>query len=1109
MTRINNRNPRVRGVLSKKQLPFRGNTPVIQFLNIALRLKNCVALTTLMFIFSCGGPDLPEDVQLAYEKLPEKIDFNQHVKPILSDKCFICHGPDKAKVAAGLQLHDPQLAYTESENTPGTYAIVPGNLSKSETVRRILTDDPEIIMPEPSSHLSLSSREKAMLVRWIEEGAEYKDHWAFIPPAKQQPPEVTFQDKIANPIDNFILAKLEDQGLQPSPKASKEILLRRLSFDLTGLPPTLEEIDAFLKDDSPNAYEKQIDRLLASPHYGEQMTLDWMDLSRYADTHGYTVDRYRDVSDWRDWVIKAFNENMPYDEFIRWQLAGDMMPNASKEQILATTFNRLHPQNSEGGIVDEEFRSEYVSDRTNVVSEGLMGITMACAKCHDHKYDPISQKNYYEMYSFFNNVNESGQISYDSSMPVPTLMLPNKEQEQFLSYVDGLIQEEEKAITDIVKSENTEAEKWLSSEGYKKINPNEKPSQLIAAIDFTNGSLTNNLNPNQKGTMKRQHATKQTANIVAGYKGKGLLLDGDAWLDLDRIGVFQRHQAFSIGIRVFIPDDLESGVIFHKNVGTRLYNYRGYHLALKDNKIEAMLAHVWPDNSIVKLSTQEIPKNKWVQLTMTYDGSSKANGLDIYMNGEKLETDVKVDNLYKDIIFNGIGESVEPGLQIGARWRGKGIGGATVDDILVFTKKLTPIEVLQISTPETLQALLAKSANELSTAQKHNLKHYYTSTQSNTYKKAIASLTKIRKTLVDSTDKVKEIMVMKEMPEPRETFILERGQYDVYGEQVFPNTPEKIFPYPDSLPKNRLGLAQWVTSKDNPLTARVAVNRYWQHMFGTGIVRTAEDFGNQGELPSHPALLDWLAIEFMESGWDVKALHKLMALSNTYQQSSLASEELLAQDKKNRLLARGPSKRLTGEMLRNNVLVASGLMNNKIGGPSVKPYQPEGLWKINGAAYQQDKGDKLYRKSMYTIWKRSVPHPTIATFDAPERSFCTVRRQETNTPLQALVMLNDPTYVEASRVLGYSMLSFEDPKKGIATVFRKLTGRKIEDKELDLLAALQEEEYSKFKTNTAKTDGWLNSGEFKITNIKDKALVAANAVVASTIMNADATITKR
>ncbi len=1078
------------------------------------QLKNSVFIFIQGIIFSCGGPDLPKDVELAYEKLPEAIYFNQHVKPILSDKCFICHGPDKSKVKAGLQLHLPELAYAESPNSSGKFSIDPGNPGNSEMVKRILADDPELIMPEPSSHLELTAYEKALLVKWIEDGAEYKEHWAFLSPKRQEPPKVELADKVSNPIDNFILKKLEIENLEPREQADKETILRRLSFDLTGLPPTLEEIDNFLKDDSPNAYEKQVDRLLSSPHFAEQMTLDWMDLSRYADTHGYTVDRYRDVSPWRDWVIKVFQENMPYDEFIRWQIAGDMMPNATKEQILATTFGRLHPQNSEGGIIDEEFRSEYVSDRTNVVGEGFLGLTMACAKCHDHKYDPISQKNYYEMYSFFNNVNEAGQISFDFSMPAPNLLLATDEQEKVIDYINGLVADEEKALGQITKSELVKANNWISSEGYKDNNPNGTPSHLIAKVDFSNGSLNNRLNPSQKGKMDRQFAPEQIANIVDGYSGKGLKFDGDAWLHLKDIGTFSRHEPFSIGLRVFIPKDLENGMIFHKGIGGKLYNFRGYHLALKDNKLEVVLAHFYPDNGIVKQSLKEVPKEKWIQVTLTYDGSSRSDGVRLFSNGEEVATETQVDNLYKDIVFRkdtygtkGIPQ--DPGLQIGARWRSKGIGEAVVDDILVFDKELSTLEILQISNPEGLRKLFAKKADQLNAEEKEILREYYLITSSKAYQKSLKVLKTKRKVLVDSMEPIQEVMVMKEMNEPRETFVLERGLYDQYGEQVYPNTPDKIFAFPDSLEKNRLGLAKWVTSEANPLTARVTVNRYWKNVFGTGIVRTVEDFGNQGELPSHPALLDWLAIEFMESGWDVKALHKLLVMSNTYRQSSVASAELMERDKQNRLLARGPSRRLTGEMLRNNALVASGLLNRKIGGKSVKPYQPEGLWKINGAAYEEDKGDKLYRKSMYTIWKRSVPHPTIATFDAPERSFCAVRRQETNTPLQALVLMNDPTYVEASRVLGYNMLQYSDPKAGIADTFKKLTGRSIKNEELILLVDLRLEEYEKFKTNKQKIEGWLNTGEFRISNGNDKALVAANAVIASTIINSDAAITKR
>ncbi|MFH6602559.1 DUF1553 domain-containing protein [Maribacter algicola] len=1069
------------------------------------------SLTTLV---SCVGPNLPESVQSAYEKLPQKIDFNQHVKPILSDKCFICHGPDKAKVKAGLQLHLPDLAYQESKNNPGTYSIKPGNADRSDLVHRILSNDPEYKMPEPESHLTLTDYEKAMLVKWIEDGAEYKDHWAFTAPENKEPPKVRLHDKVGNPIDNFILAKLEVEGLKPNPPADKETILRRLSFDLTGLPPTIEEIDNFVNDDSPDAYEKQVDRLLASPHHAEQLTLDWMDLSRYADTHGYTVDRYRDISPWRDWVIKAFQENMPYDEFVRWQMAGDMMPDPTKEQILATTFGRLHPQNSEGGIIDEEFRSEYVADRTNVVGEAFLGLTMACAKCHDHKYDPISQKNYYEMYSFFNNVNESGQISYDFSMPAPNLMLTTEEQDKFLEYVEGLIEEKKQSAVKTIASEKPKVTDWIASGGYKNIDAKGTPRGLVAKIDFKNGSLNNALNPSQKGKMNRQFAPKQIANIVEGYSGKGLKFDGDAWLELPSLGTFHRYEPFSIALRVFIPEDLENGVIFHKGIGAKLYNFRGYHLALKENKFELLLAHLHPANAIVKYSIEEVPKEQWLQLTFTYDGSSSASGVKLFLSGAEQPTDTFVDNLYKDFVFRPdtygtSGVPQDPGLQLGARWRGKGIGNAIVDDIMVFDHELSEIEVLQISDPERLKGLLAKTYQDLTNDDKLALEKYYLWTNSKTYRQSIYDLKETRKILADSIEPIQEIMVMKEMDEPRESFVLERGLYDQFGERVYPNTPEKIFAFPDSLEKNRLGLAKWVTDANNPLFARVTVNRYWKNIFGTGIVRTVEDFGNQGELPSHPALLDWLAIRFVESGFDVKALHKLMVMSNTYRQSSLVSEELMEKDKANRLLARGPSRRLTGEMLRNNVLLASGLLNRKIGGKSVKPYQPAGLWKINGAAYEEDEGEKLYRKSMYTIWKRSVPHPTIATFDAPERSFCAVRRQETNTPLQALVLMNDPTYVEASRVLGYNMSQYSDPKADISNTFKKLTGRSIQDRELKLLADLRLEEYEKFKTNEQKAEGWLNTGEFRISNTNDEALVAANAVVASTIINSDAVITKR
>lgn len=1069
--------------------------------------KYLFCLLAIQFGVSCNRPNLPETVLAEYEKLPEYIDFNKDIKPILSDKCFICHGPDKAKIKAGLQLHSPETAFNELKESPGKYALTPGNLNESEVFHRIVSMDPNYVMPEPDSHLSLSEYEKAALIKWIEQGAEYKDHWAFIKPEEHEVPKIHDENLASNPIDNFVISRLDKEGLKPTPVEGKEVILRRLSLDLTGLPPTLEELDNFLNDSSAQAYEKQVDRLLSSQHYGEQMALDWMDLSRFADTHGYSVDRYRDMSPWRDWVIKSFNENMSYDQFLTWQLAGDLMENPSREMILATAFNRIHPQNMEGGIINEEFLVEYAIDRTSTAGQAFMGLTVACARCHDHKYDPISHKEFYEMTSYFNNVNESGQISYNDAMPVPTLMLTTKEQDDLFLYMKGLITQTE---NDIEKVESTEVahdfEEWFKHAKYKEGLKRNVSNELVAYYNLEDKRLTNNLDQEKKGTVKVETAENLPVNLVDGKHGKGLLFDGDAWLDLKGVGVFGRNDAFSISVWANIPADIKDGNIFHKGIGSIFNNWRGYHLKVVENRLEIMMAHTAPDNAIIKLSKNEFPRDQWVHFTMTYDGSSKAHGFKLYMNGKEVETILKNDNLYKDILFN---IEREPGLQLGARYRGKGIKGAVLDEIKVFERELSAIDVMILAENSSIDSIASKAPKDISAKEKDMLKLYFTHSVSKKAKNSYAKLAALRKKYVDSIEKVQEVMVMKETPEPVQSYILDRGVYSEKREKVYPNTPTSILPMPKEYPKNRLGLAKWLMHDDHPLTARVAVNRFWQHYFGIGLVKTSEDFGNQGEMPSHPELLDWLALYFKDSGWDVKGLQKLIVMSNTYRQSSLTNENLMAKDIENRLLARGPSKRLTGEMLRDNVLASSGLLNRTIGGESVSPYQPEGLWLVNGARYQVDSGNKLYRRSIYTIWKRSVPHPTLATFDSPARDYCTIRRQETNTPLQALVLLNDPTYIEAARVLGKEIVSYPNVEKGISTVFRKLTGRTIKSTELQLLLELQKEEYLKFIKNGDKTKGWLNTGEFKLSKEDDGSKIAANAVVVSTIINMDAFITKR
>lgn len=1063
-----------------------------------------LVLIATLCLAACS-PTLPDDVAEAYDALPEHLDYNIHVKPVLSDKCFACHGPDKAKQKAGLRLDLKDVALAELPEDPGKVAISPGDPEGSELFHRILSDDPDYKMPSPDSHLSLSAKEKATLIKWIEDGAEYKPHWAFVKPAPQEAPDSRYDARAVNDIDRFIFHKLDQEGLEPSPEADKELLLRRLTLDLTGLPPTLEEIDAFVQDKSADAYEKQVDRLMRSPHYGEKMAVDWLDLARFADSQGYTVDRLRDMSPYRDWVIQAFNKNYPYDKFVQWQLAGDLMPNPTKEMILATAFNRNHSQNMEGGIIDEEFQAEYVVDRTNTFGEAFLGLSTGCARCHDHKFDPFTQKNYYELFSFFNNIPEAGQISWDDAMPGPTLMLPTDQQEKILAFLKNNVSEKEKKVEDARLQAASGFDAWLSSPAFLKLAKEKIPQAgLMARYTFDDGSLKNSVNRKQEGTMEQSTGREQPA-FENHESGKALTMNGDAWLDLKEVGVFRRSDAFSIGMWVYIPKDLKEGVIFHKCTKERHYNYRGYDLYLKDNRLRLGVSHTAPSNTIRKYSTDDVPRDQWIQFTMTYDGSSHATGLHLYLDGNELAMETSVDNLTKDILlYNG-----QPGLQVGAWDRGWGLKHGKVDDIVVYKREVTPLEVRILASKETWSSITTRQPSALTADLRNDLKKYYLSAVAPEVLSAQDELRTVRTMQADSAERVQEVMVMREMPKPRKTFLLQRGSYDAPGEAVTANTPESILPFPSDLPKNRLGLAKWLTHEDNPLTARVEVNRLWQNFFGTGLVKTAGDFGNQGEMPGHPELLDWLAINFRENAWDIKKLQKLIVMSATYRQDSRASAASREKDAENRWLSHGPAHRMSAEMIRDNALAASGLIREEIGGKSVKPYQPEGLWEINNTHYVPDTGQVIYRRSLYVVVKRTVPNPTLATFDAPSRSYCVVRRQMTNTPLQSLVTLNDPTFVEAACVLGEQMTQESDARQGILKTYRKLTGRTPAKKEVDLLLALRQTEYRKFQDHPEKAKGWLKAGQHVVNWTLDSSLVAANTVVASAIMNSDATLTKR
>ncbi|WP_244820435.1 PSD1 and planctomycete cytochrome C domain-containing protein [Dyadobacter pollutisoli] len=743
--------------------------------------------------------------QAAEEKLPKEVSYNFDIRPILSDKCLACHGPDANKREAGLRLDVAESAFKALQENPKAHALVAGKPDLSQAYLRITTQDTSLRMPPPASNLKLSQREIDLIEKWIKQGAKYEKHWAFVAPKKPALPEVDHEDWPRNEIDRFVLQKQEQKGLAPNEEADKERLLKRLSLDLNGLPPTLQMMDEFLADQSPDAYEKMVDKLLKNPSYGEKMAIHWLDLARYADSHGYQDDGYRTQWPWRDWVIHAFNQNMHYNDFVTWQLAGDLLPNSSKEQLLATGFNRNHKITEEGGVIPEEYRIMYVTDRNDLFGKGLLGVTLECAHCHDHKYDPFSQKEYYQMFAFFNNVKEVG-------------------------------------IESVIGGPETYAKKPL-----------------------------------------------------------------------------------------------------------------------------------------MEISNDDVKK------------------------------------------------------------------------ILTFINK-----------PDTNRLIVS---------------------------------------------------VMGDLDTLRKTHILKRGVYDAPGDEVEPGTPSSILPFDKNYPKNRLGLSKWLFDKKNPLTARVYVNILWQEFFGKGIVKTSGDFGMQGELPSHPALLDWLAVDFMEHNWDVKRLVKQMVTSATYRQSAVVTKEKLAVDPDNILLARGPRYRIHAEFIKDLVLASSGLLNKTIGGPSVKPYQPAGLWEgaTSGrgllSVYNQDHGANLYRRGMYTLIKRTVPPPTMSIFDASNRDLCEVKRLKTNTPLQALVMMNDPAVLEASRVLASKLVQEKSATKDkIIKAFRLIVCRTPNDKELNVLTAYYDKELKTIKPQTA--DKMVTVGEYPLTKNIDKKAQAALMRVISTIYNLEETITK-
>lgn len=1083
---------------------------IFQFKKIILFVFN---IFFFLLIIQCKSRvDFPEEVEA---QLPEKIDFNYHIKPILSDRCFACHGPDVNKREGGLRLDLADSALAAIGEDKDHYAIVPGKSNKSALVERILSKDPEIMMPPPESNLKLSENEIALLTRWVEQGAAYKPHWSFIKPERPHVPGGDDKKWAKNEIDNFVLAEMRETGLSPSEQASKETLIRRVTFDLTGLPPSVDDVDAFLADDSPDAYQKLIKRLLESPHFGERMASEWLDVARYADSHGYQDDGMRNMWPWRDWVIKSFNENMPYDKFILWQIAGDMLPDASKEQKLATGFNRNHLQSQEGGIVDEEYRVEYVADRTNTFGKAFLALSTECARCHDHKYDPVSQKEYYQLYAFFNNSNESGMAPFNVEAS-PTIILSSEEAETLLKYIHEKIRPIEESLEPGHYSESFES--WLSRAEKSPDKFTGNNSSLIGLFHFDEAQ-GEKVFKNAVNTQLKSHVAgdpDKAPIVVPGKFGYARKLIGDAGIGFSKELDFDRHQQFSISMWVNLLKDGEEGTLFAKSNG-EFTGHRGYRVLLnKDNSLSVSLSYVWPANCIDLKITDKLTLNQWHHIVLTYDGSSKASGVKLFLDGKETKAKVLTDNLQKSMLFGPDKKNwTYSPFMIGKDMRGT-IKDIVVDELIAYQRQLSALEVRELNGKQGEIASLLKIPSASRTSrQQRDLFEYYLLNHDKEYAAQLAKITKLREEENNLLTEQPEVMVMQERSELRPTFVLNRGAYDAPAQQVDPGTPSAVMPFPDDLPRNRLGLARWLIHENNPLTARVAVNRYWQMIFGKGIVRTSDDFGNQGDLPTHPELFDWLAVEFMTSGWDVKRLLTLIVTSATYQQSSEHRQQLLEQDPDNSWLARGPGYRMSAEMIRDNSLAASGLLVREIGGRSVKPYQPKGLWEElairNATVYEPDSGKYLYRRGLYTIWKRSSPPPSMISFDASDKYVCTVRRQNTNTPLQALVLLNDPQYVEAARVLAEKMIKQggEDIDRQISYGFRALTSRKPKARELTILKELYQAELVEYQKYPFAADKLLHVGEKPADPALPKDKLAALTVVASTLINYDEAVYKR
>ncbi|WP_298863712.1 DUF1553 domain-containing protein [uncultured Gimesia sp.] len=1038
---------------------------------------------------------------------PEKVSPAK-IRSILSENCFQCHGPDANKRAADLRFDTKDGAFADLD---GHKAIVPGDVKQSELLTRISSTDADLKMPPADSGKTLKPEEIALLNRWIQEGAIWQDHWSFVTPKKAAAPIVKQQNWARTPIDQFILSRLEKEGLKPSPEADRRSLIRRVTLDLTGLPPQPKEVEAFVKDQSPNAYEKVIDRLLQSTHYGEHMGRYWLDIARYGDTHGLHLDNYREMWPYRDWVINAFNKNMYYDQFVIEQLAGDLLPNATMDQQIATGFNRCHVTTNEGGAIAEEVYVRNVIDRVETTGQAFMGLTLGCAVCHDHKFDPFTKAEFYQMFAFFNNLDGPAMDGNIKDSP-PSLRVPNAKQSKQLKAFKDQIAALDQQGSSRIKTNEPAFQSWLKwKQDIQKTgsNPNlsiPQPDGLLAAYNLnekTGAKAVDQVNQKNSATVKG------APKWVAGKFANGFQFAPGSYLDLGKTGQFAKAIPFSFAIWVKTNGATSGPIVSSINPNSR---ERGYDLQITKRTLSVRLIDRWPGYAVqVQTKNNEMTPNQWHHVCVTYDGSSKAHGVTIYVDGKSAELTISSDSFKNTTPLNSTN------LLLGHSNTKAHLTNGFADEFRIYDHELSETEVNQVYFDNQIAPILLLAVDKRSPQQLDLLRQYYLNQFDSEYRKLLAKKVQIKAQNEKLAQSLPTTLVFRERKEMKEAFNLKRGQYDQKGEKVTRKTPSQFPKMAAEWPVNRLGLAKWLVSPNHPLTARVTVNRFWQQLFGVGIVETSEDFGNQGANPVHPELLDWLAVDFQEHHWDIKRFMKQLLMSATYRQRSNVTPALYQKDPKNRLLARGPRFRLDAETLRDQALAVSGLLVPVIGGPSVKPPQPDGLWHAvgysgsNTVRFTKDAGaDKVYRRGMYTFWKRTSPPPEMSTFDAPSRETCTMRRERTNTPLQALLLLNDPQYLEAARALAQRMMKEggKSPEDHIKFAYLLATAKPIAPKDLTLTLNTFKDMLSHYQADPKAAAKLIAVGESKPDATLNPQELAAWTMIANLIFNLDEVLSK-